>query len=150
MGGMMARRDMWRAALLLLWVALWFWAFSFGYSGSFFRYDPWIRLPVLGAAVWGAAALPVAAHLAWRSGPSLLRVLAVYWAGVGGALIPLGITAFVLSRSPGRWHLQADDAIGAGIDFLILVGLSVAIGVAVLVAWVGRWTLRRDNPDRGL
>lgn len=134
---------MWRAAFLLLWVGLWFWAFSFGYSDSYFRYDPWVRLPVLGAAVWGAAALPVAAHLAWRSRRSLLRSLAVYGGGVGSALIPLGLTSFVLSRSRGRWHLQADDAMGAGIDFLILVGLSVAIGVALLVTWVATTAARK-------
>jgi len=143
MGGMRARRGMWRAAFLLPWVGFWFWAFSFGYSDSFFEYDPWTRLPLLGAAVWGAATLPVAAHLAWRSRPSLLRALAVYCAGVCGALIPLGFTSFVLSRSRGRWHLQADDAMGAGIDFLILVGLSVAIGVALLVAWVAVTVFRK-------
>jgi hypothetical protein len=47
------------------------------------------------------------------------------------------VVSGVLSRAPDPWHLSADDAMGVGIDWLLLLGLSLlslpVVGVALLV-----------------
>jgi hypothetical protein len=43
----------------------------------------------------------------------------------------------VLSRAPGPWRLEADDAMGVGIDNAILLVLAIACSVVLAVAlWI--------------
>ena len=44
-------------ACAALWMSFWFWAFSFGFSDSFFAYDRHSRLPPFAAALIGAAGI---------------------------------------------------------------------------------------------
>jgi len=124
--------------LLAAWAAVWFWAFSFAYSDSFFRWNRGSRLPTFATAWLAAVALPWSAWLQW----------ARWWRGARGAAGALGAqllvtaaalgvaaaAAFVLARAPEPWHLSGDDAMGVGIDFLALCGIALASFAALLTA----------------
>lgn len=130
-------RRAWHAIVSLAWIAFWFWSFSFAYSDSFFAYNPCSRLPVFGAALFGAIAVPASASLAWRWGRSLLQTLPIHLVGLVAALSPLALVSFTLSRVRGACHLEADDAMGAGIDFLILAALgAVSLAMLLVAAFV--------------
>lgn len=142
----MSRRVVLPAGLLL-WLGFWFWAFSFGYSDSFFHYDLCSRLTVFAAALFGAAAVPVSGYLAWRRHPSLPGALGAHAVGLVLALGPIVLAPFVLSRLPGSCRLEADDAMGAGFDLLFLLGLGATSLVVLLVAAAirGRARSRRER-----
>jgi len=116
-----------------LWVSFCVWMFAFSYSDSYFEYSHCSRIPVFAAAMLGSAALPVGAFAVLHRFPSALGVI-IGQLGVSAlSLVPLAATNFVLSRIPGACHLSGDDAMGAGINFLLLTaiaGISVA-GVAL-------------------
>jgi hypothetical protein len=121
-----------------VWLAFWFWAFSFAYSDGFFRYERCSRLPVFAAALLGAVVIPGSARRAWRR-RTLWAALVAHLAGVVCGLAPLALVSALSSRLPGPCRLSADDAMGAGIDFMLLVGVSLLSTVAL----VGAWALRR-------
>lgn len=134
------------AVATALWLSLCVWLFAFSYSDSYFTYSHCSRIPVFAAAMIGAAAIPVGALLVWRRFSSALAVI-VGQVGVSLlALGPLSATAFVLSRIRGACHLSADDAMGAGIDFLLLVGIAAVFVVVLAVASLVR--SRRRPRDR--
>jgi hypothetical protein len=126
-----------------LWVALWTWAFAFSYSDSYFRYSPCTRIPVFAAALLGAIAMPASALRLWRrSGPAW--ALALRQAGASlVALLPVMATSFVLSRAPGACRLSGDDAMGVGIDILVLGALALVTTVVLGLAVAARRSRRR-------
>jgi hypothetical protein len=119
------------AAAVVGWMAFWFWAFSFAFSDSFFQYNRHSRIPPF-LAVWLASGLiPWCAWLQWRARRSLLRTVLYQVAAVGFSLsLPFLVTG-TLHHAPEPWHLSGDDAMGVGIDLLILCGLGLT-SVAVL------------------
>ena len=135
----------WQSAVAVAWLGFWFWAFSFAYSDSFFRYDSCSRSSVFAAALFGAAAVPASACRAWRRHRSILRALAAHAAGLVVALLPLALVSHALSRVSGPCHLEADDSMGAGIDFLILVGIAIVSLLVLLVAWIVRVVAREGH-----
>jgi hypothetical protein len=144
----MGKRKIWLATVSGAWLTFWFWAFSFAYSDSYFEYDPRSRIPVFATALLGAMAVAGSGYFAWTRQPTLLRALGLHGCGVAIGLAPLALTSLVLSRAPGRWHLEADDAMGAGIDFSILVGLSLASSVGLVTCWAIRAAARRKGITR--
>jgi hypothetical protein len=126
------------AALLFAgWVSFWFWAFSFAYSDGFFLYNRHSRIPIFAAALVAATLIPISAvrSLLTHSAICLIilaALLAVFWA---------------LSRAERPWRLEADDAIGAGIDFMLLLGIATLSIAALGVAVSARWH-RRKSRDR--
>lgn len=136
------------AVAAALWLSLCVWLFAFSYSDSYFRYSHCSRIPVFAAAMIGATAIPVGALLVWRRFKSALGVI-VGQVGVSlVALGPLSATSFVLSRIRGDCRLSADDAMGAGIDFLLLVGIAAAFVALLAVASLIR-SRRRDRDRSG-
>jgi hypothetical protein len=127
--------------LLLAWAALAFWTFSFAFSGSFFRWNLPSRLPPFVAAWAGATLLPVSAAWQWarvrRQACGPFEALGLHVAGAALSVAPLLLVTAVQRRMPEPWRLSADDAMGVGIDLLILLGAAVAstvlLGLALLI-----------------
>ena len=70
--------------------------------------------------------------------PARSALLGVVWLT---ACVPL------LSRAPEPWHLSGDDAMGVGIDFLLLCGIAAACLVVLLVSfWLGRVHSPSEHP----
>ena len=105
--------------------------FAFSYSDSYFKYSQCSRIAVFAAALIGSAAIPAGAILVWRRfNGALSRGIAQVGVSLL-ALFPLAATSFLLSRIRGACHLSGDDAMGVGINFLLLTGIA-AISVAGL------------------
>jgi len=140
-----------------LWLSFWFWAFSLAYSDSFFEYDRHSRLPVLAAALVGAAGIFASTVVQWRSRRSIVARCVRHAFGVAASLCPLLAVSALLRRADPPWRPSADDAMGTGIDFLLLAGAGIA-SVAVLGAGLGLqnvWrrragTTRTARPGRGV
>lgn len=143
----MSRRIVLPAGVLL-WLGFWFWAFSFGYSDSFFDYDLCSRLSVFVAALFGAVVVPVSGYLAWRRHPSLPGALGAHAVGLVLAVGPIVLAPYALSRLSGSCRLEGDDAMGAGFDLLILLGIGATSLVVLLVAAAIRG-LARSRRERG-
>lgn len=148
---MASARDLARraglAAALLAWSAFAFWAFSFAFSDNYFRYSLASRLPVFVAAFAAAVAIPCSAAWQWHRARTGRATRLWAWLGhvVGCALClaPFMAVTAVLSRLPSSWRLSADDAMGAGIDFLML--LALAIGSGILLAGALAFTRPRTS-----
>jgi hypothetical protein len=139
-------------AAFACWCAFWFWAFSFAYSPGFFRYHAHTRIPTLIAALIAMAVVPVSAFAQWRSVRSGKRgrlvALLLHVATTCCLLaIPFGLT-WLLSRATGPWHLEADEAMGAGIDNALLLLVSVVCAVVLGVLLVARTIERPVGADR--
>lgn len=122
-----------RAGQLLLfagWAALAFWTFSWSYSSSFFEHNLVARLPPFVAALLGALALPSSAIFFWRrtrlGRTSRFRAWLGHCVGAGLSLVPLLVVATLQAQAPRSWRPSADDAMGTGIDFLILAAAAIA------------------------
>jgi len=128
----------------VLWLALCVWMFAFSYSDSYFKYSHCSRIAVFAAALIGSAAIPAGAILVWRRFNSALsRSLAQ--AGVSLlALFPLAATSFLLSRIRGACHLSGDDAMGVGINFLLLTGIAAISVVGLAIAAIVRPGMGRN------
>lgn len=131
--------------LLLSWVGLSFWLFGLNYSSSFFHYNLPSRLPPFIAACLGALALPTSAFWQWsrvRRGARPLRAWFVHSFWAAASVVPLVAVAAAAMRAPSPWRPSADDAMGTGIDFLLLVGLAVAsaalLGLALVIRHFAR------------
>ena len=138
------------AAALVAWSAFWFWAFSFAYSDSFFEYNRHTRIPTFVAVLVAAILIPVSAFSWWPdSSGSGFRALVGH---VMTCLVVLALPAIVtglLSRADHPWHLEADDAMGVGIDFLLLLGIAVSSVVVMVGAIVVRSYRRRLHHSAG-
>jgi Mn2+/Fe2+ NRAMP family transporter len=129
------------AALLGGWILLALWTFSLSFSDSFFRYNLPSRLPPFLAASLGAVVLPVSLWFHWARVSGGRASAAGAWLRhslvAAASLLPLVATAFLLHRAPEPFHPSADDAMGTGIDFLILaasaIASSVLFGLVLLV-----------------
>lgn len=123
---------------MLLWLGFWIWAFSFAYSDSYFAYSRCSRSGVFAAAMIGIVGITAGAWHAGRNSRSvagaLLRQIMASLASLG----PLAFTSFVLSRAPESCHLSGDDAMGVGINFLLLCGVA-----SMSVVWAGVMVWRR-------
>jgi len=124
--------------LALVWAAFWFWAFSLAYSDSFFDYNRNSRVPVFVAALLGAVLIFASAARQWRSRRSPVAASVRHALGVVLSVSPLLATSALLHHAPPPWRPSADDAMGTGIDFLLLVGA----GLASLVVLAGGLALR--------
>jgi hypothetical protein len=137
-------------ALGAAWMAFCFWAFGWAYSHSFFAYNRHSRLPVFAAALVGAGGIFVSAAAQWRAQRHILATCLRHAVGVALALCPLVAVSGLLHRAPHPWRPSADDAMGTGIDFLLLVGA----GIASLLLLAGAVTMRRllrlrHGPSKG-
>jgi hypothetical protein len=134
---------------LVGWAGFAFWLFSFSFSSSFFRWNLAARLGPFVGAWLAAVAMPVAGA----------RELAGFARGRRGALaawlrhlgwtvlafLPfLGVTALE-RRLPDPFRLSADDAMGTGIDFLILLVLAAGFASAEAAALAGLVARRRSR-----
>jgi hypothetical protein len=61
-----------------------------------------------------------------------------------GLLVPLAAIAALLARAPRPWHLSGDDAMGVGIDFLLLLAAVFASSAFLAMAFL----LRRRSDIR--
>jgi hypothetical protein len=124
--------------LLAAWAAFWFWAFSFAYSDSFFRWSPGSRLPAFATCWIAAVALPASAWLqlarARRGELGAARALGTHILVTAAALGVPAATAGALARAPEPFHLSGDDAMGVGINFLALCAIALASLAALLAA----------------
>lgn len=143
-----SRRSRWArigAGVLagVLWVALWVWLLAFAYSTSYFEYSLCSRAPVFAAALLASITIPVGALILWRRLDSVSGLVIGQAAVSVLSLLPLGLTSYVLARLSGPCHLSGDDAMGAGIDFILLCG-TAAVSVCMLAtAAVVRLARRR-------
>lgn len=126
------------AVALVAWSAFAFWVFSFAFSDNYFRYSLASRLPVFVAAFAAAVAIPCSAAWQWhraRAGRTTrLRAWLGHAVGSTLCLVPFVAVTSILKRLPSRWRLSADDGMGAGIDFLMLLALAIGFGVLLAVA----------------
>lgn len=142
-------------AILLFagWAGLWFWAFSFAYSDGFFLYDRHSRIPIFVAALAAAILIPISAVVQWKRYDKArrggVRTLLTH---VATCLVILAVPSAVfsaLARAPRPWRLEADDAMGAGIDFLLLCSIAIlsigVLGVAIAVGWHRRRSRHLDS-----
>ena len=131
-----------KAAAFAGWVVLAFWALSLSYSSSFFEYNLPSRLPPFLAAFAATVALPISAHVQWqrvtREKISPLRGWLLHCVVATGLFVPLVAVASLLARAPAPWHLSADDAMGVGIDFLLLLTAAIASSVVLAIAFLLR------------
>jgi len=130
------RPWMWTVAGLLggsLWLSFCAWMFAFSYSDSYFKYSPCSWIAVFAAALIGSTAIPLGAILVWRRFNSALGRIIGQVAVAILAQLPLAATSFLLARIPGACHLSGDDAMGAGIDLLLLTGIAAfsVVGLAM-------------------
>ncbi|HEX5093565.1 MAG TPA: hypothetical protein VFV84_12845 [Burkholderiales bacterium] len=137
----MARSALARAGAaiaLLAWAAFAFWLFSFAYSDSYFRYSLASRLPLFVVAFAAAVAIPCSAAWQWlqvrRGRATRLRAWLTHAIACVLGLAPFFAVTAVLVRLPSRWKLSADDAMGAGIDFLMLLAMAIGSGIVLAVA----------------
>jgi hypothetical protein len=128
-----------------IYLAFWFWAFSFAYSSSFFAYNQHSRIPAFIAALAGAALILISVVAQWRSRRGLWTACFRHAVGVLIALCPLGLTLAVLVRAPEPWRPSADDAMGIGINLMLLAGLGVC---SVTGLAVGLWLRNIRRPTR--
>jgi hypothetical protein len=138
-----------RAAVLaaaLAWMAFWFWTFSCSYSSSFFVYNRHSRLPVFGAALFAAAAILVSGWRQWSSRRAILVACVRHAAWSALALVPFVIVSGVLMRAPHPWRPSADDAMGTGIDFMILCALAIVSVLLLALALAVRGMVSRGEP----
>ena len=132
--------------LLFGWAAFWFWAFSFAYSDSFFLYNRYSRIPILVAAVAAAILIPISALHQWKrhakEGRGRMRAVLTHAAACFIILGAPFTVSWALSKAPRPWRPSADDAMGAGIDLLLLLAIAAlsiaALGIAVKVSRPGR------------
>ena len=148
----------WRLALgiglavaLLGWAAFVFWTFSYSFSSSFFRYNQPARFAPFLAAWLGAMVFPVSAVHQWlrvlRAATSRLRAWLTHVAVSALALLPLVAVASVLRVLPAPWKPPADDAMGIGIDFLLLqaMGLGWVVLLTLALLLHRYWKARRRD-----
>lgn len=138
--------------IVIGWIAFWFWAFSFAFSDSFFRYNLHSRLPTFFTALVGVSAIPLSALLEWRQvvkgHRSPLAGFAIYLLiTIVSIVLPLAV-AHVLARAPQPWHLEADDAMGVGIYLAALFLVATLSVIAFSVALLMR-RARRSNARPG-
>jgi hypothetical protein len=69
--------------------------------------------------------------------------------GVWLALLPAMATSFILSRASGACRLSGDDAMGVGINLLLLCALALLTAVVPGVAVAARERRRRRRQDGG-
>lgn len=126
------------------WTGFWFWAFSFGFTDSFFVYNRHSRIPPLIAATLAAAGIFASFIVQWRRSGSILGASLRHVAYVVVAMVPFLLLPALLKYAPRPWRPSADDAMGIGIDFLVLTALAMASAVllpaalAVRNAWRSR------------
>lgn len=132
---------------LVFWGGFWFWAFSWQYSSSFFRYDLASRLPAFGAMLAAAVALPWSGGRQWwryRCGErTRLAAFGRHLLATGAALaLPFGVVV-ALRVAPRAMRPSADDAMGIGIDLLAVLAIAIATALVLGVALAG------SRPDAG-
>jgi hypothetical protein len=122
------------------WAIFSFWLFSFSFSDSFFQYNLPSRLPPFLAAVFSALVIPVSGARQWlrvrQAATTRLRAWLAHAVATGVSLLPFVLAAAFLAKAPAPWKLSADDAMGLGIDFLMLLGMALIslLVVAVMLA----------------
>jgi hypothetical protein len=126
------------AVLACAWISFWFWAFSFAFSSSFFTYNQHTRLPTFIAALFASCAIPASALIQWRSvvrnkRGSIAAFVRHVLCTMAALAVPFGIS-FVLAKAPRPWRLEADDAVGVGIDTAILLLVTAVCGVSLAAA----------------
>ena len=127
------------------WMAFWFWAFTFQFSSSFFRYHLDSRVPITAMALLAVAVAPLSGYRAItrsihrKCGP--IQAVGVHLL-VSAVPIGLfwGVTTLwvVLARRLGSLAFEADEAMGYGIDFMLCFGVFLAsnmIVVGTLIIW---------------
>jgi hypothetical protein len=140
------------STVLLGWTAFWFWAFSFAYSDGFFLYNRHARLPTFVAALVAAVAIPVSLVAQWdRFARRARGPVAALLAHAGCCLLALALawgSFLVLSRARPPWRLEADDALGVGIDLGILLVVG-CFSLALLAAAIGVRSILRYRQREG-
>jgi hypothetical protein len=144
----------WASAFgLLAWIVFAVWVFSFSFSSSFFRWNLAARLGPFVGAWLAAVALPVAG--AWelagftrgRRGALAAWLRHLGWTVL--AFVPFLAVTALQRRLPDPFRLSADDAMGVGIDFLILIVLAAGFASAQAAALAGLVARRRSRLGPG-
>jgi ABC-type xylose transport system permease subunit len=139
--------------LIACWAGFWFWAFSFSYSDGFFLYDRYSRIPIFITALIAAILIPVSAIVQWhryeKSKHSGVQSFWVHTATCFAMVLVFFAVFWVLAKAPSPWRLEADDAMGAGIDLVLLVLVAIlSIAVFGIALAVKRYRLKsRDVED---
>ncbi len=136
----------------IVWMGGWFWAFSFAYSSSFFKYHLGTRLPFLVLALVAVTVPPLSGY--WAVTRTLRRKISVIRAvglNLGFSGLPLSVFWVVhaiwlkLGTGPGRSAFEADEAMGVGIDFLLCLTVFVATNGTVMCILALLSLLRRGE-----
>ncbi|HSM15341.1 MAG TPA: hypothetical protein VLA66_14840 [Thermoanaerobaculia bacterium] len=132
---------------LVAWGAFAFWLFSFAFSSSFFRWNLAARLgPFVGAwlaavAMPAAGAWELAGYVRGRRGALAAWLRHLGWTVL--AFVPFLAVTALQRRLPDPFRLSADDSMGVGIDFLILLVLAAGFVCAESAALAGLVARRR-------
>ena len=124
------------------WVAAWFWVFSFGYSNGFFRYHLETRIPFLILSLIAVSVAPVSTFLCWRRyAAGRIGRLRTLLTNLGITLVPLAMfwlsflaLRFVPGPMAGHVLIEADEAMGIGIDFGLCVGVVLIFNILLAIA----------------
>lgn len=65
-------------------------------------------------------------------------------------LLPLAAASYLLSHATGPWRLSGDDAMGVGIDFVLLAVLAAASVLGLAAAFLLRSAWRSEGGRRTL
>ena len=137
----------------LAWAGFWFWAFSLAHSGSFFRHNQHSRLPAFLAAWLGACAVGVSGYIQWSRRRSVAVASLGQLLGIAVAVCPFVVVSVILHQAERPWRPEADDALGAGINFVVLCSLALVsvpvVGTAVGVRQVIQGRLSHRAVERG-
>lgn len=117
------------AIAALAWALFCIWLFSFSFSDRFFEYNLPSRLPPFLAAVASAMAIPVSGVRQWlraRHGKvTRLRAWMTHVIASAASMLPFVLVVAIGSKAPTPWRPSADDAMGLGIDFVMLIGIGL-------------------------
>jgi len=138
------------------WLLGWFWAFSIGFSASYFDFHRATRIPVLLLALLVIGVAPLSCHRYLdRALGGRLGAVRASLANLAVCALPLGLFWGVLAgwvalaRRAGRLAFEADEAMGNGIVFLLCAAVVLAAGAVVPLLLGVVTLLRRFRARRG-
>jgi hypothetical protein len=122
-------------AAYLLWAGAWFWAFSFGHGGQFFRYHIVPRSLALAGAMGVVLLCPPIAlrQLQEFRRRTLTWSEALFRCALWTSALWVGFWLLFIVMIKLRMF-SGDDAMGVGIDLVLCFGALIAVNAALAVA----------------